>query len=468
MQTHPSGDTTAPLIPPALIGWLAVFEPCFTAPTWQHVLVLVAGAVLARGKRTVTQVLRVMGLANHVGFARYHEVLNRARWDARVLARQLLLHLLNKLLPSGPVVIGIDDTIERRWGMKIKAHGIYRDPVRSSKGHFIKTSGLRWLSLMVALPIRWSGRHWALPFLTILAPSARWSEAHRKRHKTLTDWARQAIPQTKRWLPDRALIFVADSGFAALDLLAAVRNHVCVITRLRLDAALYKPAPSRRKGQRGRSRLKGDRLPSLKTVLDNKKTVWTRVVVSQWYNAQQRTLLTATGTALWYKAGVAPVPGAADASWHIDALRASIRWVLVRDPTGEHEPAAFLSTNLKAMPAMILGWFVSRWRVETTFQEVRTHLGVETQRQWSDLAILRTTPVLLGLFSLITVGADGLARDGASALRPNIAACSPESGFSRRVQVCEAGRAQRTTHDRPHDRSTSRSTIRSTDWTTGG
>jgi hypothetical protein len=126
MQTHPSPNDTVPhlpLIPPVLIGWLAVFQPCFTAPTWQHVLVLVAGAVLAPGKRTVTQVLRVMGLAEEVGFARYHEVLNRARWDARALAQRLLLHLLDRLLPSGPVVIGIDDTIERRWGAKIQARG---------------------------------------------------------------------------------------------------------------------------------------------------------------------------------------------------------------------------------------------------------------------------------------------------------------------------------------------------------
>ena len=141
-------------------------------------------------------------------------------------------------------------------------------------------------------------------------------------------------------------------------------------------------------------------------MLASKKTVWTSVVVSQWYNAQQRRLLVATGTAVWYHAGIPPVP---------------IRWVLVRDPTGEHEPAAFLSTDLDATAAKILGWFVLRWRVETTFQEVRTHLGVETQRQWSDLAILRTTPALLGLFSLITVWADGLARDTASALRPNAA-----------------------------------------------
>ena len=146
-------------------------------------------------------------------------------------------------------------------------------------------------------------------------------------------------------------------------------------------------------------------------MLKNKKTVWTSVVVSQWYNAQQRRLFIATGTALWYHTGIAPVP---------------IRWVLVRDPSGEHEPAAFLSTGLDAQPASILGWFVSRWRVETTFQEVRAHLGVETQRQWSDQAILRTTPALLGLFSLITVWADGLARDAANALRPNVAAWSPD------------------------------------------
>lgn len=388
---HPRTAAAADLhvVPPALAAWLSVFRPCFTAPVWNHVLVLLTGAVLAPGKRTVTQALRVMGLADAPSFRRYHEVLSRARWDARAVARRLLVYVLDQLLPDdGPVVIGFDDTIERRWGAKIKARGIYRDPVRSSKGHFVKTSGLRWLSLMVVVPIPWANRKWALPFLTILAPSQRWSETHGRRHKTLTDWARQAILQTKRWLPARPLIFVGDSSFAAIELIAAVRQHVCLITRLRLDANLFKPAPKRRPGQRGRPRLKGRQLPKLSAVLDNPKTVWSITVVSQWYNAQQRKLLTATGTAIWYHSGLPPVP---------------IRWVLVRDPSGEHDPQAFLSTDLAATPATILGWFVSRWRVETTFQEVRAHLGVETQRQWSDLAILRTTPALLGLFSLITV-----------------------------------------------------------------
>ena len=396
-----------PLSPPVLSVWLAVFRPCFTAPVWNHVLVLVAGAVLAPGKRTVTQALRVMGLGDEPGFGRYHEVLNRARWDARGLAQRLLLHVLDSLLPAGPVVIGIDDTIERRWGARIKARGIYRDPVRSSKGHFVKTSGLRWLSLMVIVPLPWTVSRWALPFLTVLAPSARWSAANGKRHKTLTAWARQAILQTKRWLPNRDLVIVGDSGFAALDLLAAVRGHVRMITRLRLDANLFKPAPARKRNQRGRTPLKGSALPKLSAVLKHAKTKWTTVIVSQWYGDQQRTLQTATGTAVWYHSGMAPVP---------------IRWVLVRDPLGEHEPQAFLSTDLDVTAETILQWFVFRWRVETTFQEVRTHLGVETQRQWSDLAIMRTTPVLLGLFSLITVWASALKASDKSLLRPQSAA----------------------------------------------
>ncbi|MGD0110212.1 MAG: transposase [Rhodopila sp.] len=198
---------------------------------------------------------------------------------ARAVARRLLLYIIERLLPDGEIVIGIDDSIERRWGARIKARGIYRDPVRSSNG--LKTSGLRWLSLMVTVPIPWAARTWALPFLTILAPSARWSETHGKRHKTLTDWGRQAILQTKRWLPNRRLVFVADSSFSALGLLAAVSRHVCVITRLRLDASPFRPPPRRRKGQRGRPPLKARALPKLSA------TVWSSVVVSQWYNAQR-------------------------------------------------------------------------------------------------------------------------------------------------------------------------------------
>ena len=393
MTKHRSASPSpaaAGFVPPALVPLMAAFRGFFTAPVWDHVLVLVAGAVLAPGKRTVSAALRIMGLGTSPGFALYHHVLSRARWDSRAIARKLLALTVEAFLPDGPIVIGIDDTIERRWGAKIAARGIYRDPVRSSHGHLVKASGLRWLSLMVMVPIARVHRRWALPFLTVLAPSQRSSTERGRRHKKLTDWARQAILQTKRWLPKRRIIIVADSSFAALDLIAAVRRHVCLVTRLRLDANLFEPAPARRPGQLGRPPKKGHQLPKLAQRLVDPENHWTTIVLPEWYGGVRRTLDTLSGTAVWYHSGLPPAP---------------IRWVLVRDPSGERQPQAFLSTDLTATPAEILGWFVQRWSMETTFQEARDHLGVETQRQWSDRAIARTTPALLGLFSLVAIWA---------------------------------------------------------------
>ena len=241
-------------IPVFVRAWMQPFRACFTAPVWQHVLVLVLGAVLAPGKRTVTAALRVMGLDAISNFTRYHQVLNRARWSSRAAARCLLGVIVTTLLGDGPVLIGFDDTVERRWGPRIAARGIYRDPVRSSKEHFVKTSGLRWLCFMVLAPIPWAGRVWALPFLSILAPSERYHAERGRRHKTLTDQARQGILCVCRWLPQHWLVFVGDSSFAALELLAAVGEHCTVISRLRLDANLFAPVPQRRPRKRDAGR----------------------------------------------------------------------------------------------------------------------------------------------------------------------------------------------------------------------
>ena len=244
---------------------------------------------------------------------------------------------------------------------------------------------------MALVPVPWARRRWGLPFLTILAPSERYDAAHGRRHKKLTDWARQAVLQVRRWLSKRKIVVVADSSFASLDLIAALRRHVTFVTRLRLDANLYEPAPPRRRGQRGRPAKKGRRLPKLCDVLADKKTRWTKLVMPYWYGDDTRCVLEiVTGTAIWHHSGLPPAP---------------IRWVLVRDPTGVRNPQAFLCTDIDLAPATFLGWFVSRWSMETTFQESREHLGVETQRQWSDLAIARTTPALFGLFSLLTLWA---------------------------------------------------------------
>ena len=225
-------------------AWLEPFVAVLGRPAWRRALVLVAGALLAPGRRTVASALRAAGLGHAPGFANYHRVLSEGRWSGLALARQLLVLLVAAFAPRGTVVVALDDTLERRWGRRIRARGIYRDPVRSSHGHFVKASGLRWLSLMLVVPIPWARRPWALPFLTVLAPSERDARRRGRRHKRLTDWARQALLQTARWLPGRRVVVVADSGFAALELLAAVRRRAAVVTRLRLDARLFDPPPA--------------------------------------------------------------------------------------------------------------------------------------------------------------------------------------------------------------------------------
>lgn len=379
------------MLPKDFLGLMLPFAALFSNRVWQRVIILVVGAILAPGKRTVSAILRVMGREQDRHFQNYHRVLNRAKWSSRKASEILLKQLVRVLAPTGALVMGLDETIERRWGNRIAARGIYRDPVRSSHEHTVKASGLRWISLMLLVPIPWAQRVWALPFLTVLAPSERYHQTRNKRHKTLTEWARQILKQVRRWLPMRELVVVADSTYAALDFLASVSQlsfPVHVVTRLRLDAALYAPAPPRQPKQMGRPRLKGKRLSTLATVLNDPQTQWQLVVLPQWYGGRPRVLQIASQTAVWYHSGLPPVP---------------IRWVLVRDPLGQFEPQAFLCTNLDATPMQIVSWFCQRWQLEVTFEEVRAHLGVETQRQWSDLAIVRTTPALLGLFSLVVL-----------------------------------------------------------------
>ncbi len=310
----------------------------------------------------------------------------------------LLQLLVDTFYPKDePLVFGIDETIERRWGHKIAARGIYRDPVRSSKSHFVKASGLRWISMMLLTPVSWAQRIWALPVMTVLAPSERYYETRGRQPKTLTERALQMIKQLRRWLPGRPLVIVGDSTYAALDLLAecqALPEPVTVVTRLRMDAALYEPAPPY--AGRGRPRKKGARLPTPQQVLDMPDTTWKPIEV-QWYDGQTRGLELASDTAVWYHTGKTPVP---------------LRWVLIRDPQDELEPSCLLCTDQMGTPQQIVEWFVMRWQVEVTFEEARRHLGVETQRQWSDKAIARTTPLLLGLFSWITLVAHAFHLSG--------------------------------------------------------
>ena len=338
------------------------FREGFTAPTWAHVLLLVVGAILTPGRRTVAAALRVVGLEQAVDFTNYHRVLNRNRWSSRWVARCLFRVLVNNLVPTGPVVMGLDDTIERRWGAKIKARGIYRDPARSSHGHFVKAVVCDGCRSCCCPRFPWAGRIWALPFLTVLAPSERYARKHRQRHKKLTDCGRQVMLQVARWLPDRQIVSVTDSGFAAIELLNAVRHRICMIIRLRLDARLFDPPAHRRAGTIGRhasSAGVSQRWFSVSPILGRAGDA----SGEGWYGRSERLLQIVSGTAIWHH----------PAAW----CRSAMCWFTTLPMSSSHR----LFCALISMPTRSTSFAGSSAVGQSrSLAEVRRHPGVETQR----------------------------------------------------------------------------------------
>ncbi len=384
------------ILPPEIMTVLTPFMQVFSARVWDWAQILIVGAILAPGKRTVTSILHVMGLKEEKQFQNYHRVLNRARWSSFALSRILLRLLVTTFVSqTGPIILGADETLERRWGAMIKARSIFRDSKRSSHKYPNFTPGLRWLSMMALVPVPWCKRIWALPFLTVLAPSKKTNETNGHRHKTSGDWLGQMVAAVRRWLPERLIILVTDGGLTGVKLgWRCYQRGVILVSRLTWRANLYAPPGPQPAGKPGPKPKKGAKLAKLTEVLADPNTVWQRCRLA-WYGQKQQEVDITSGAALWYTPGQTPLP---------------IRWVIVRDPAAKQKPATFFATNQALAPEQIVSYYIMRWSVEVTFQECRAHLGMETQRQWTDLAILRTTPTLLGLFSLITLLAHRLTK----------------------------------------------------------
>jgi DDE superfamily endonuclease len=361
-------------------------------------MILLTGTLLAQGRRTVAVALRHTGNDMAANFSSFHQVLNRARWSPLAVSRQLLLLIVETCVPAEACVdLVIDETLERRWGGKISKRGHYRDSALSSRERSVSSPGLRWIVMAVVVTLPWTKQRWALPFLCVLATTPEVSERLGKRHKTVGMWAHQMVSQVRRWLPDRSIKLMGDTAYTVLELgLHANQQQVTLVTTGRLDAVLHEPPPERTPHTIGRPRVVGQRLPSLEQVLADPETVWQKLTLD-WYGQGERTLEICTGTALWYRYGCAPLP---------------IRWVLTRDPQGKRPSKAIFSTDPTQTAEQIISDFIKRWSLEVTFEESRAHLGIETQRQWSDLAIERSTPLLFGLYSLVALLGQQLHPDG--------------------------------------------------------
>jgi len=387
-------------IPTGFQSTISCFSFAFRKDVWPKAQILLFGAIICPGSRTVCNVLRSVGLRWEKNFSKYHRFLSRDKWSAFQLSSVLLRLVVNRFIPKEEaIVFGIDDTIERRWGYKITKRGVYRDPVRSSKSHFVKCSGLRWLTLANLTNLPWleTGIYWALPVLTVLCPSERFYMKQGKPVKKLTTWAKQIII----WLGrhgkylERSIFLIGDGSFATLELfMTSQQCCIGLIARMKLNARLYHLPPKKHpKGKRGPIPPVGKRLLSIEKRVTDKRIKWKSVTFSEWYGNSNKEMLISTGVAIWRKS---------------NTLLVKVKWVLLKDPEGKLDPVLLASSDFEITTNNLVCFFVRRWRIEVTFAEVRRHLGVETQRQWSDLAIERTTPCLMALFSIVCLLADNL------------------------------------------------------------
>ena len=372
------------------------FSVLFSKPSWKKALTLLLGTLLCTGKRTVCAALRAMGLEREAGFSKYHHLLNRAEWSSLKAAKILFFMLLILVCDRLPLVLLIDETLERRRGKKIKAKGYYRDAVRSSQSQVVKAMGLKWQVMALSVKLPFMSRALALPFLSVLEPSKKCDEAKKRRHKTSLKWASQMVLQVRRWAGKaRSLILVGDGGYAAGQLaLDCICAGVTLVSRLKMNAALFDFPDEKRPGQRGPTAQKGVKLKNFKQMLPLEGLPWKEMEVVG-YGGEKRIARVLSNTCMWGADGATPIP---------------IRWILVADPTGKLDPLPLMSTDPLMTPERMIELFVDRWGLEVTFEETREHLGVETQRQWSDRAIARSTPVLMGLYSCVCLMANRLGQ----------------------------------------------------------
>lgn len=378
---------------PEILTFILPFAVLFSANSWKNAQTMLFGAILCRGKRTVCSILRTLGLENESGFSKYHRLLNHAKWSARQ-GSYILFKMLLQCIPKGSrPVIFIDETLERRKGRKIKEKGLYRDAVASTKSNVVKRYGLKWLVMSLSVHFPFAKRAFALPFFTVLEPSSRSCKQQKKRHKTTMDWSRQMIKQLIRWVPNLSFILVGDGGFAAGELAwTCLFYKIALVSRLKMNASLYDFPPETGPGKRGRRRKRGQRLMNFKQMLGALDLNWQDAEIIG-YGGQKKAVRYLTNTCFWGADGFEPVP---------------IRWVLMIDPSGQLNPLPLMSTDVSLSAKEIIALYIERWSIEVTFEEVREHLGVETQRQWSEKAIYRTTPILMGLYSLVCLIANEL------------------------------------------------------------
>ena len=377
------------MIPRVVLRILMPLSVAFTRPTFQRVLMLFLGAVLLRGKRSVTAALGVLGKLAQGHFSSYHRVFSRARWSlfapARVLAA-LVIALAEEHNPTKWIAVVGDDTVLQAKGKKVYGKARHHDAVRSTHRLTVWRWGHRWVVLAIVVFFPWTTRGWALPVLVALYRSQELNESEGRRHKTPIELAQGLFALLLRWFPDKKFVFLGDGAYASHQFARFFDRHrrrAALVARFYGDAALYE-APPKYRGV-GRPRVKGEKLPTPCQYVAGARL---KKVTVPWYGGGKRRVALATACGHWYRAGQGLVP---------------LRWVFVRDLSGQRREEFFFTTATSFSAKRIIYLYTLRWSIETTFQELRAHLGLETTRGWCRQTVLRMAPCLFALFTIVSL-----------------------------------------------------------------
>lgn len=376
------------IIPQDAQSVLSEFSIVFTQPTYQRFLLLLVCTIVTTGRRTVSNVLRTVGELAKGNPSSFHRFLSQAKWSGLKLACVLARVVVATFCPNGPIFVAGDDTVDEHRGKKVYGKSRHRDPVRSSKSYTAHRYGHKWIVAAVLVRLPLTSRDWALPVLVDLYRSPAIDKAEGRRHRTPVQLMERMLRVLLRWFPDREIVFTGDGSFGTHELArfaAAQDGHLSLVSRFFPDANLYEPPPPKSK-KAGRPRCKGKKLASPQEVVA--ATRKRRRVRVAWYGGGTRWVEIVTGTGYWYKSGHGLV---------------EVRWVYVHDCTGTHRDDYLFSTDVGMTPEQIIEIYTRRWNIETTFQEMRSHLGLETTRGWKRETVLRAAPCLFGLYSIVVL-----------------------------------------------------------------
>ena len=372
------------------VDWL--LQP-FTRPTALRLTLLLCAGLLTIGNHTVLNLLRTLGPLVPGDSSSYRRVFSQRRWSSWYLARQLATWLVKHLVPDGPISLAGDDTVDEHRGKHVYGKGRHRDPVRSTHTYTAFRWGHKWVVLAILVPFPFTRRLWALPVLVALYRPEKENQRRKRRHKTPPELLRQLLLVLLRWFPNRHFLCAADGNFATHELADCAwryRTRLTYLSHFYANANLYAPPPPVVPGQKplGRPRKKGKKLPSPAAVVQKTPPRQRQRLNVAWYGGGRRDVEVVTGTASWYEAGASLVP---------------VLWVWVRDLTGTHRDEYFFTTDPSWTAAQVIETYTGRWNIETTFQEMRAYLGLETTRGWTEKTVLRVAPCLFGLYTVVAV-----------------------------------------------------------------